>query len=665
MAWSPDGRRLASGGADETVRIWDAGDGRPLRVLTGHSGAVSGLAWSPDGRRLASASHDQTVRVWELDGAGGPRILEGHVGRVMAVAWSPDGRRIASSGEDGTVRIWDPDSSPDPRHLRDPAGAIVSLSWSPDGRRIAASSWDRAVRIWDAEGGDPIRNIDCGPGGGHCVAWSPDGSRLLSNRDGGHVTVWDAADGRLVLDSRCKGQIGHVAGLEPGWPPTRRRRLGHGRPDLGCGRLAGPAGAAGPHQHGPCGGLVSRRLPPGVGRRGRQGPHLGSRDGAIGPVAGGPYCAVAGGRMESGRPPARLGRRGYGHPDLGPRDRRRPGRPAGSYRLRPVDLLERRWFAAGVRRRDRVVRLWDTRACEVVALRGHAGQINGVAWDPDGRRLASAGEDGVVVIRDATPDTSPIGRTGSWPVPGPRPGIGYGRRCWRAAATGTPRRSSSGWLSPEGAKETARCSRPAGGRPGRSTTPGPSRDPRAGRTCTRGRRPGNRSRRWTTAGSSWAATCRRDTPGRPTPVSGSGPPTAAPVRLRIGASGGSGPGSTAARSWRDPGRRGLRARGGDGRFARRMELAGLPRRGRRRSACIAGLDRGRGRPRPRPDRPPAAPDRWSEARAAIEEQARSRPGTAAGLQDRAIRAARTRASWLRGRAMLSSAVRSGRRRSRP
>jgi hypothetical protein len=152
VAFSPDGRLLASGSWDNTVKLWDVATGREVRTLRGHTDWVRSVAFSPDGRLLASGSWDNTVKLWDVATGREVRTIRGHDIEVESVAFSPDGRRLASGSGDGTVKLWDVATGQEVGTLRgytDSAlGWVLSVAFSPDGRRLASGSKDGTVRIW-------------------------------------------------------------------------------------------------------------------------------------------------------------------------------------------------------------------------------------------------------------------------------------------------------------------------------------------------------------------------------------------------------------------------------------------------------------------------------------------------------------------------------------
>jgi tRNA A-37 threonylcarbamoyl transferase component Bud32 len=223
-AWSPDGARLASVGADRTARVWDAASGGSLITCQGHTQRVYGVGWSPDGKRLASASGDRTVRVWDA-ASGGPLVTcQGHTQRVYGVAWSPDGTRLASVGLDRTVRVWEAASGALVATCQGHSEAVSGVGWSPDGTRLASASGDRTVRVWEVASRKLLLTCQEHTAGVNAVAWSPDGTRLASASGDRTVRVWDAASGALL--STCAGHTGSV--LDVAWSPDGSRLASSG-----------------------------------------------------------------------------------------------------------------------------------------------------------------------------------------------------------------------------------------------------------------------------------------------------------------------------------------------------------------------------------------------------------------------------------------------------
>ncbi len=198
VAYSRDGKRLATCGDDQTIRVWDTKTGKTLHTLRGHVSSVLCVGFSPDGRRLVSGGSDSTVRLWDVDGGEALLVLHGHTAAVNRVAFDAEGHTIASAASDGTARLWDAMAPDDISVLRGHTSYVYPVACSSDGRWIASGSWDRTIRLWDAARGSTALVLE-----GHtqlidALAFTPDGTRLASWGEDQTIRLWDPATGKEI-----------------------------------------------------------------------------------------------------------------------------------------------------------------------------------------------------------------------------------------------------------------------------------------------------------------------------------------------------------------------------------------------------------------------------------------------------------------------------------
>ncbi len=360
LAYSPDGRHIASGSDDGSIKIWEADSGKALLILSGYPFPVNSVAYSPNGRHIASVSWDDSIKIWEADSGKSLLTLSVHSYTVNSLAYSPDGRHIVSGSDYGSIKIWEADSGKALLTFSGHSSPVNSVAYSPDGRHIASGSRDNSIKIWEADSGKSLLTFSGHSSPVNSVAYSPDGRHIASGSSDNSIKIWEADSGKALLTfSGHSYTVNSVAYSPDG------RHIASGSSDNSIKIWEADSGKALLTFSGHSSTANSVAYSP-------DGRHIasGSRDNSIKIW-----------EADSGK--ALLTFSGH------------------SYTVNSVAYSpDGRHIASGSS--DNSIKIWEAHSGKaLLTLKGHSYTVNSVAYSPDGRHIASGSRDNSIKIWEA------------------------------------------------------------------------------------------------------------------------------------------------------------------------------------------------------------------------------------------------------------------------
>jgi WD40 repeat protein len=382
LAYSPDGRILASAGSDSTIKLWLPETGFVLETLRGHTGRIESIDFSPDGHLLASAGSDKTIKIWDISSGQELRTLSGHLETVSSVRFSPDGKMLASGSWDNTIRFWNIETGQEIKMFSRNEGEILAFDFSPDGKTFATSVGKGLVKIWDFQSEEIVQNLKFDDFVS-TVAFSPDGKYLITGVFDGTVKLWEVKTGRILKS--LSGATGSNVAVDFS-PDGKTIAAADNRNtitlwDLVTGREIKKITVQSFNKsNSPLLNLLNEAE---IGKRGGSAPQKSINSLLFSPD--GHFLTGAGND----------GKINFWDISSGKLTKTLAGQtaPVSSLALSPDSTQ----LAAGSY--DKTVKLWDLKTGVLSrSLAGHSNTVTGVAFSPDGRLLASGSSDNTVKL---------------------------------------------------------------------------------------------------------------------------------------------------------------------------------------------------------------------------------------------------------------------------